>query len=318
METSWPTSRSRRLASAMLGLLGAACVQTSTLPLDDRSCSTVELAGCAVRMLVDTGCEAMIFDPRGVQRLGLATAPRTAPDVTDATGITMPAMGVVTFEGLRFGTLTMSGDAAVLAVPAAWGEGVLGMSALQACCCIFDFRGGVLHVTAGDLGDELAALYRKKVVARLPLVGARSLPVLTVRVDDRVDVPVLVDTGAETTSLPASVVASLGLPSAADPMAAQRRAEAAELQRSLAEQIGPGGKVEVTVSTSPTRTSVGAHGQPVAEAMHLVRRLAIGPFVCRDVVATSSAEGRLGRDVLARVVWMLHGPRRELWLLEPN
>lgn len=41
----------------------------------------------------------------------------------------------------------------------------------------------------------------------------------------------------------------------------------------------------------------------------------LGNLVFRDLVVGAGHAGWLGRDVLSRQPWLLHGPRRELWLL---
>ena len=134
------------------------------------------------------------------------------------------------------------------------------------------------------------------------------------RLDDARDVALLLDTGAGRTSLRADVVVALQLP-AGEALAKQRADESAA---ALAEDLRRQGLEDVKVTVSPGNgKSIGLHGVEQTSSVHHLRRLSFGGRTFEDLVVTSCAdEGLLGRDVLGRCVWLLHGPRRELWLLE--
>ncbi|MFY9344519.1 MAG: hypothetical protein WAT39_18645 [Planctomycetota bacterium] len=134
------------------------------------------------------------------------------------------------------------------------------------------------------------------------------------RLDDTVDVTLFLDTGAEATSLPAAVVDALQMPSG-DELA---RRQADERAAAMAEELRRQG-VQAQVQVVPGEGNVGVHGVIGASTRHHLRRLALGGRTFVDLVVNRrEGEGLLGRDVLGKCPWLLHGPRRELWLLEPR
>lgn len=63
-------------------------------------------------------------------------------------------------------------------------------------------------------------------------------------------------------------------------------------------------------------SSTGVHGVNVVHPVHHLRRLTLGDMAFDDLLVTARDDGVLGRDVLNKLPWLLHGPRRELWLLQ--
>jgi hypothetical protein len=120
-------------------------------------------------------------------------------------------------------------------------------------------------------------------------------------------VQLLLDTGAERTSLPPGTAARLGL-----------RSGAHLVHGESLDVVAPDGTVLGKYTTPAWDGSeqgwLGARSGP-RPLFHLPR-LALGPHVVRDLPVTESDRApALGRDVLARFDWIWHGPRNELLLL---
>lgn len=299
-------------------LLTACVVAPATLPLDRDFRIAAELAGQPVRMVLDTGSGGILFAAAAAERLGIE--PRSADvSVTDSTGLTRPIDRLVDFDELAIGNLRFQGDAVCMPVPAQLADGLLGMSLLGRAAWLFDPPQGVVHVGLPQDADAIVAEHGLQVVVRLPLGADPSRPQLTVRLEEREDVTLLLDSGAAATSLPAEVVARLQLPPGDD--LARRRANAHQ-QRLQAEfdrlnATAPGGGVQVRVTVAPDEgVASGVHGVRTKFPLHHLRRLTLAGLMRDDLLVTAKeGEGLLGRDVLGTFPWLLHGPRHELWVL---
>lgn len=264
MAPSLHTGPLARIAVVMFAAAASACVQTANLQLDRSNLSRATLDGVPIAVLVDTGCEFVIIDNELADKLELRRI-GTAVSITDGVGETRPATRAVHFGRLQVGTITASGTAPTLALPEQCGQAVIGMDPiLRACCTLFDSERGVLHMTCGDLGDDLVARAGMSVQDRLPIGGTPTRPMVRVRLLGRAEAELLLDTGATSTSLPASLVAELALPLATEACRRESALRAAELKRSLEDQLGPNGKVDVQVVLDGKPTTVGVHGRPIA------------------------------------------------------
>lgn len=170
-------------------------------------------------------------------------------------------------------------------------------------------------MTCGDLAEALLDQHGYRVVSKVGLGDDPLHPRITVRIDDREDISLLLDTGATGTTLPTPAVARLGLRSG-EPLARKQAAERQrQLQAELDSQASHGVAIQVTVHPDDG-SRVGVHGVPEQTALHHLPRLAVGGVTVPDVLVTArDRDGRLGRDVLRAFPWLLHGPRREFWVL---
>jgi len=271
-----------------------------------------------VRMMLDTGCTRSCLKREVADRLGLGLRPEPRATVTDATGVERPIDGMVLLPSLRIGETTWADfEACCHALHSLTGEGLIGMEVLGSAVWWFDAPAKVVHMLRPeDVRDALAARGHR-VLAKLPLGDNRSRPFVRVRLEDRAEVDLLVDTGADRTSLPADVAAKLALQSGLE-LARQRAAEEnARMEAELERQLGHGAKVRVRSEFSDDSSrAIGVHGIAEERTLLHLRLLELGGVRFRDLVVTDAKyEGVLGRDVLGEMPWLFHGPRRELWLL---
>lgn len=313
------SARAARVSpGALLFVVASACsVAPATLPLDSACRIEVQLTGQPLRMVVDTGAMATLFSVAAVERLGLPMR-AAAATVTDSTGLERPAARV-DFEDLWIGNMRYAGWAVCVPAPEHVGDGLLGMNVLSHVSWLFDVPGKVLHTAVHADAETMVASHGYHVVARLPLGSDPLRPMVTVRLEDQEDVTLLLDSGAGSTSLPAAVVTRLGLPAGED--LARRQAAVrqerfqAEMEEHNAKAIADGVKITVTVPPEDGR-STGVHGESKVYPLHHLRRLTLGGIPFDDLLVTAGEdEGLLGRDVLGTFPWLLHGERRELWLL---
>jgi hypothetical protein len=77
--------------------------------------------------------------------------------------------------------------------------------------------------------------------------------------------------------------------------------------------------LKATVRVNPVDgSSIGVHGVAEQRSVLHLRLLELGGQRFEDLVITDTRHGILGRDVLGKLPWLLHGPRREMWLLAPK
>jgi len=286
----------------------------SELPLDRAFVTTATIDGMPLSILLDTGSTHCLLSQRFVTGSGLDLARTGAVVTVDSTG-SERVSDVARAENLRIGDVLFDPfELPVLALPAAFpADGLLGMSALGGFAWCFDVSSGELLILHPDRAAERLAARGLRVTATLPLGDDPHRPTVTVRVNDEVELPLLLDTGAARTTLPAEAIAALALPSGDALSRRQAEQRAAELRRSLAAQ---GLAVDVQVTSGDGR-AVGIHDTPIETSYWHVRSLTLGALHASDlVVASTTRGGALGLDVLSAHPWLLHGPRRQLWLLE--
>lgn len=316
----------------MRGVLAAAAlpvacrvagVVAASVPMDGAFGIDATLDGKAVRVVLDTGSTHSALTRAVVDRLGLALRPAPEAQVTDASGVTRGVDGLAHASGLRIGATTwLNFEVPCLAFLAHFErDGLIGMEVLGSAVWWFDAPAKVVHVMPEAHVDDALAERGHRVLAKLPLGGDRARPFVRVRLEDKVDAELLLDTGAEGTSLPADLVATLALPPG-DELARQRADErAARIQADLEAQLAErGSKVGVQVRVEPAESAaVGVHGVPEPRSLHHLRTLELGGQRFADMlVSANPRHGVLGRDVLGRLPWLLHGPRQELWVLAPR
>jgi predicted aspartyl protease len=310
---------------ALFALCAAGCasgVAPATVPMDRSFRVDATIADQPVRVMLDTGCTRSCLKREVASRLGLKLRAEPRGTVTDATGVERPIDGMVMLPSLRIGETTWAAfEAGCHSLESLAGEGLIGMEVLGSAVWWFDAQAKVVHMLRPEDVREALAARGQRVIAKLPLGENRSRPFVHVRLENRVDVELLLDTGADRTSLPADVAATLALPSGQE-LARQRTAEEdarmqAELQAEIERQLGQG--VVVRVHTEPSdgsSTAIGVHGVAEQRTLLHLQLLELGGVRFRDLVVTDAKyEGVLGRDVLGEMPWLFHGPRRELWLL---
>jgi predicted aspartyl protease len=314
--------RGRRLpltALAALLVAAAACarpgVVASSVAIERDLRVTAAVGGSEVRARLDSGSTRTVLSRACVDRLGLPL--RAAPDVSvlDATGAERRVDGVVRVEGLTIGANRWSPFDALCVpfAPQLTDDAVVGMDVLGSAVWCVDAGGKRLELRDAAAAEEVVAALGLRVLAKTSLGPDAFRPRVNVRLEDRVDVALLLDTGADVTTLPADVVAQLGLPPGEE-LARQRAAAEAVAANLQLQRQGVSGTITVN---PPDGGWVGAHGVSVQRPLHHLRALALaGRRVTDLVVAASEHEGALGRDVLGSVPFLLHGPRRELWLLQ--
>ena len=281
----------------------------------------VPINGKLAWLLIDTGAEYSAIDIDAAQRIGLPVQRDDGVSflITDAAGTTKRSRDFIADARFQLGAYSSRINRAPCydMDQRFRGDGLLGMEAMRWFVFCFDPTRGEVHVTSGSAAERLVAERGMVVQARVPLGGESLRPFVTVRLEDQLDVSVLLDAGAESTSLPAEAIARLQLPSGRA-LAEQRSNEESRAIREALEQAGL--VVQNVTTNSADGRSIGVHGvsTPATEPRHL-RRLQLGDRVVEDLVVTEAVgDAAIGRDVLAKFVWLLHGPRRELWQLAPK
>jgi len=306
---------SRWIAGAFVATLPACVVDgivADRVPMDSSFRVPTTLNGTAARMWVDTGSPTTVVSLETAQRAELALN-ATALEITDSTGVRRTAEATLDIA-LGIGATTFHGDAICLRAPRSLGDGVIGMPVLRAGAWLFDAPEHTLHMAPAKDAEDLVLGQGWIVFERLTLGPEEWRPTVTVRLEDQRDVTLLLDTGAESTSLPADVVDALALP----PGAELAKARAAEKGAAITGQLQRQGVEVKDVTVTPNDgESIGVHGVREQRSLHHLRRLTLGGCVFEDLLVTrsNSREGLLGRDVLGKCVWLLHGPRREIWLI---
>jgi len=303
------------LASGFAATLAGCVVDgivADRVPMDSSFRVPATLNGTPVRMWVDTGSQTTVVSLETAQRAELLRN-ATAIEITDSTGVLRPAEATVDIA-LKLGATMFLGSAICLRAPGSLGDGVIGMHVLCEGAWLFDAPGRALHMTPADDAEGLVADQGWRVTERLRLGPDEWRPTVTVRLENQHDVTLLLDTGAGSTSLPADAVDELALPSGTDLAKVRADERAAAITEQMKRQ---GVEVKDVTVTPDDGRSIGVHGVGEQRSLHHLRRLTLGSRVFEDLLVTrsNSGEGLLGRDVLGKCVWLLHGPRREIWLL---
>ena len=310
-----PWTRPAVIACALVSALAACAVHgivADSVAMDGSFRVEGTMNGTPVRMYVDTGSSTALLPLATAERCGLEVL-TSEREVTDGTGATRTASGEVDYA-FHLGSTTFFGRAVCLRASASVGDGLIGFDVLRAGAWLFDARQRAVHMAPADDAQRLAAGNGYRVSDVLTLGHDEWRPMVTVHLDDRREVTLLLDTGAESTSLPADVVDALQLPSGRA-LAQQRSDERAAAIEEEFRRQGLKARVKVTPDGG---SFVGVHGVTEQASLHHVRALKLGKATFEDLVVTrrERGEGLLGRDVLGACTWLLHGPRRELWLLE--
>src|SRR5262245_56845599 len=227
----------------------------ATVPMDRSFRVDATIDSQPVRMMLDTGCTRSSLKREVADRLGLPLRPEPRATVTDATGVERPIDGMVMLPSLRIGETTWAAfEACCHSLHSLTGEGLIGMEVLGSAVWWFDAPAQTVHMLRPEDVREALAARGHRVIAKLPLGDNRTRPFVRVRLENRAEVELLLDTGADRTSLPAEVAAKLALPSGQE-LARQQTAERdarlqAELQADIDRQHVHG--VKVRVHTEPS------------------------------------------------------------------
>ena len=308
------------LCSVVMALFTACAVERpiAELPLSRDFVIPVSLAGQQVRMVLDTGCSRSVLASAARQRLTLPARSGAAVRATDATGAVRRVTTFVRTRDMRLGAIPYE-DAEVLELPLGeWFEvdGLLGLDVARCVSWIFDpFKGRAVAMWPDQLQAQLLrhGLYIES-EASLQLDAERNRLFVEIRCNDRPHV-ILLDTGAQRTSLPMQVIEGLGLPGGAALLRDQQREHA----ESIARAIGGARQVEVVTTHEGPAISTGLHGERRRRDVFHLSRLRLGSSDHHDLVvwdAPEGSQGFLGRDVLGEVVWAIDWRRNALLLLK--
>lgn len=309
--------------------LFAACSQVEVLPLDLEPSFDCEIPvdGHKALLKFDTGAMGTLFDRSEAELLSLKI------ERTDATLISTDSSGAVATSNdfthdvvLRFGNLTCTvRRLPVLALDPRFTRadqtqqqhrlGLVGMDVMQLYAMWFDAPNKQMHVVPADQAESFVAARGRVITERIKLTGDLNRPMIHVVVENDRAIELLLDTGASATCLPHGLAAELNLPSGAALEEQRRQENIARMTKQLEDQGLTGVKVEVGARDGST---IGIHGQATsARTLHHLRSLKIGKRELTDLIVTEDDESSvLGADVLSTFEWLLHGPKRELWLVE--
>lgn len=320
----------RVASAALLALLhGCGGVDVDVLTMDASFRANVVVGGKPALLLLDTGAMGSSFHLDAAERLGLTVGQRNDRSVTlvDSSGVecVLTRFAADVHYGLGSGRCHVDYVVCMPRAerPATPGvidasvriDGIVGMDVLQHFVCWFDAAADQVMVMSADLIEHVVAERGYAVVQRLRLAGPANRPLARVRLDGVDEIELLLDTGADSTSLPAGLAEKLSLP--AGEQLERNRREAQE--RAIRLQLEGQGHASARVTVGQDDGSrVGVHGVTTGpRPLFHLRSLRLGDREVPDLVVTEAARSPvLGRDVLGRFSWILHGPRHELWLLE--
>ncbi|HEU4419755.1 MAG TPA: retroviral-like aspartic protease family protein, partial [Planctomycetota bacterium] len=286
---------------AMFVVCAAGCasgIAPATVPMDRSFRVDATIDSQPVRVMLDTGSTRSSLKREVADRLGLGLRPEPRATVTDATGAKRPIDGMVLLPGLRIGETTWAAfEACCHAMHSLPGEGLIGMEVLGSAVWWFDAPARVVHMLRPEDVREALAARGHRVLAKLPLGDNHSRPFVQVRLENRADVELLVDTGADRTSLPADVAARLALPSGQELARQQAAQEQARIMAEMERQVDQGidEKVrselldEFIKAHEPSDApSIGVHGVAEQRTLLHLRLLELGGMRFRDLVVTDA------------------------------
>lgn len=189
-------------------------------------------------------------------------------------------------------------------------DGLLGMDVLGSLVLWVDLPNQQLRVLSPTQLDASLKRAGRDVVHRVPLSGTAREPRIRVQLERSKEVELLMDTGAEHTSLPLGTAAELGLQSGKHLV----HDESMDLVSPDGTVVG---KYAVPAWDGSSQGWLGMSSGP--KPLFHLGSIALGPHEVRDLPVTESDRvPALGRDFLGRFDWIWHGPRRELLLLSPR
>ena len=306
----------------MLGTTGCgrSAIAPVALPLSPTFVAALDVDGRRANFLVDTGSELTLFDTAAARRLGLPVerSNERLLRLTDATGTRRDHAMRAGVRAIAFGdhVFAMDGVPAVEFDTRLTFDGILGMDVLSRAAWCFDAPASRLLLCDPDGALRVLAERGLTVRARVPVQGTatRWLAAVTLGPDHVAEM--LIDSGAERTSLPAKAIARLAL-GRGDALDARRRRAtaaraAAELRAAGLEDV----RVEIPAADG---AQVGLHGAAGGSAaVYHLPQIELGGRAFADLIVVEQTGDApvLGRDVISGCAWLLHGPRREIWLLE--
>ncbi|MCC7062104.1 MAG: retroviral-like aspartic protease family protein [Planctomycetes bacterium] len=317
------------MALSLVLLQGCGGAKVSVLPLDGSFRANVAVEGKPSLLSLDTGAMCSDFYLDAAERLGLCVDEVKGRSValTDSSGVEKLLTKFAANVHYTLGHARCGADYIVCLPKIAEEDspgtivvrtridGHLGMDVMQHFVFWFDAPSREMRVIDEDAVEDIVAGRGYRVTQRLQLGDQANRPMVRVSLNGGAEIELLLDTGAYSTCLPAGMAQLLSLPSGAQLERERREAEALAISKQLAQQGTA--SVKVTVGQA-NGSSVGLHGVPTGpRPLFHLRSLCLGNREVRDLVVVESAQSPiLGQDVLAKLDWILHGPRRELWLLE--
>jgi hypothetical protein len=316
-------------AASVIMLPGCGGVDVEELTLDASFRAQVDVGGAVALLWLDTGAMGSDFYLDAARRIGLTVGsfPGRSVVLVDSSGVEREFTEFASSVYYRLGSARSHVDF-VVCLPRDAGsdshgsvdlsprvDGHLGMDVMQHFVSWFDAPNGQVRVMTPDVAEHFLAGSGCTVAQRVRLTGNANRPMVRVRLQDAGEIELLLDTGADRTSLPAGIAGQLSLPSGTQLEAGRREAEERELRAQLQRQ----GLVDVEVTVrQDDGSSVGLHGVSTGpRPLFHLRSLRLGDREVRDLVVVEDARSpKLGRDVLGRFGWILHGPLHELWLLD--
>jgi len=317
-------------AAIFLGLLhGCGGVDVEVLTMDTSFRANVDVGGKLALLWLDTGAMGSDFYLDAAEHLGLTVGQVNGRSVTlvDSSGVEVELTKFAAGVHYKLGPARCRVNHVVCLPRADRPEspgvinvstridGHLGMDVMQHFVFWFDAPNKQLRVMTADVVESHIAERGYAVGQRIRLGGDASRPMARVRLEGADEIELLLDTGADSTSLPAGLAEQLSLPSGAQLERKRREAE----ERAMREQLEGQGLANVKVTVGQDDGSrVGVHGVATGpRSLFHLRSLRLGDREVRDLIVVEDAGSpALGRDVLGRFNWILHGPRHELWLLD--
>jgi len=304
------------LAVAFVAACGAGAPE-HPLPLSGDDLCTVELrlgAAGTSRFVLDTGSQLSFVTSRAADRLGFACSESRRTEIVDSTGTRLTSQGSAVVPAFRLGEVSFPAVSVPEFVPDPRfpADGILGADMLSRAAWLFDGPAQRVFVTSFDSIEANIGRFGYRIVSRIPLRIVDGRPWIVVRIDERQDVELLLDTGSSSTRLPMHLVESLRLPDATAETEDARRREAEELRVALM----AAGMRDVRVERRGGG-EVGVGGEERPDRPFAVASLALGNRTWEHLVVHGSwgSEGLLGRDVLARFPWLLDWRAQSLLLL---
>jgi hypothetical protein len=328
--STWARTIARIGAAVLVALLhGCGGSGVDVLTMDASFRANVDVGGKPALLWLDTGAMGSDFYLDAAEHLGLTVGQGNGRSVTlvDSSGVECVLTRFAADVHYKLGPARCDVDYVACLPradrPASPGvidvstriDGHLGMDVMQHFVFWFGAPDKQLLVMTTDVIEGFVAERGYAVAQRIRLGGDANRPMARVRLEDDDEIELLLDTGADSTSLPAGLAGKLSLPSGAHLEEERREAQ----ERAMRQQLEGQGLASVKVTVGQDDGSrVGVHGVATTpRPLFHLRSLRLGDREVPDLIVTEAAGSPvLGRDVLGRFNWILHGPRHELWLLD--
>lgn len=290
-----------RCAPCVLGLDGDTFAHTVYGAIDGRR----------VSVLIDTGADQTILLGTCITWLGIeADVAMGLASLEDQNGVVRHGFQMTRVNSLRLGTLEYR-DVPSVMVPEviAHMSVIVGMPIIEKCCWLFDVPNRCVHMLPAGAGASDLAGAGYRAIGVVGVDGGRH-PTVRVTLNDECEVPMLVDTGANTSMLPREWTERLGLPDGSEAAKVRRSNVMSVVNNTLGSDVG------VHVDPPATGINHGIWGN-VYNKLHTVESMSLATARLHDVVVQShEGNGILAMDFLGSFPWMLDSQRGQLLILE--